>query len=57
MKEEVLAWRKKHAISQNAMAKLCGISPTTLMHIEAGHEPSVIVRGKIEKVLNTKGGK
>lgn len=51
MKDEVLAWRKKHAISQNAMAKLCGISPTTLMRIEAGHEPSVIVRGKIEKVL------
>lgn len=51
MREEILAFRMKHGISQNAMAKLCNISPTTLMRIEAGKEPSVIVKGKIEKIL------
>ena len=59
MKNEILKFRMEHSISQNAMAKMCGISPTTLMHIEAGKEPSLIVKGKIEKVLNAdfKGGK
>lgn len=58
MKEEILKFRMDNSISQNAMAKMCGISPTTLMRIEAGKEPSLIVKGKIEKVLGkSKGGK
>ena len=54
-KEKVLEFRSSNSISQRNFAKLCGISPTTLMRIEAGKEPSLIVKGKIDKIL--KGGK
>jgi DNA-binding XRE family transcriptional regulator len=53
-KELVLNFRAEHSLSQRKFAKQCGISPTTLERIEAGKEPSLIVKGKIEKVI--KGG-
>ena len=56
MKELILKFRMDHSLSQRAMAAKCGISPTTLMRIESGKEPSLIVKGKIEKVLKD-GGK
>ena len=51
MREVVLAFRKDYGISQRKFAKLCGISPTTLMKIEKGKEPGLIVRGKIENAM------
>ena len=51
MKEELLKYRKEHAISQREMAKRAGISPTTIERIEKGGAPSTIVAGKLEKVI------
>lgn len=51
MKNELLNYRKKHAISQREMARRCGISPTTIERIEKGGEPSTIVAGKLERVI------
>ena len=51
MKEKILAYRKKHGISQRELAKRCGISPTTVERLEKGGEPSTIVTGKLEKVF------
>lgn len=51
MKEKLLQYRKEHGISQRKMAKLCGISPTTIERIEQGGKPSFIVEGKLEKVI------
>lgn len=52
MKEIILTFRKNYGISQRKFAKECGISPTTLMRIEAGKEPGLIVRGKIENAMH-----
>lgn len=49
--EEVKQFRKDHSINHRDMAKGCGISPTTLLKIEHGKEPGLIVRGKIEKFM------
>jgi len=54
MKEELLNYRKQNGISQRKMAKLCGISPTTIERIEKGGEPSMIVAGKLERIINSK---
>lgn len=54
MRDEILKFRKDNSISQRTMAKMCGISPTTLMRIESGKEPGLIVRGKIEKIIKEK---
>lgn len=54
MKEELLNYRKQNGISQRKMAKLCGISPTTIERIEKGGEPSMIVAGKLERIINNK---
>lgn len=51
MKNELLNYRKEHAISQRKMAKLAGVSPTTIERIEKGGEPSTIVAGKLERVI------
>jgi len=51
MKEQILEYRKKHAISQNKMAQLCGVSPVTITRLEKGGKPSPIVEGKINKVI------
>lgn len=51
MKEKLLQYRKQNGISQRKMAKLCGISPTTIERIEKGGEPSMIVAGKLERVM------
>lgn len=51
MKERLLQYRQKHGISQRKMAKLCGISPTTIERIEKGGKPSFLVTGKIERVI------
>lgn len=51
MKDEVLEYRKKHSLSQRAFAKLCGVSPTTILRLESGKEPMLLTKGKIEKVI------
>lgn len=51
MKERILQYRKEHGLSQVELAKLCGISPTTIVRIENGKKYSVIVEGKINKVI------
>ena len=51
MKDKLLNFRMEHSISQRKMAEMCNISPTTIERIESGKEPSMIVRGKIEKVI------
>jgi DNA-binding XRE family transcriptional regulator len=51
MKERLLAYRKKYGLSQVELAKLCGISPTTIVRIENGGKPSLIVEGKINKII------
>lgn len=51
MKEKILEYRKKHAISQSKMAKLCGVSPVTITRLEHGGNPSPIVEGKINRII------
>lgn len=51
MKEKLLQYRKQNGISQRKMAKLCGVSPATIERIEKGGEPSLIVAGKLENVM------
>ena len=51
MKEKLLQYRKRNGISQRKMAKLCGVSPATIERIEKGGEPSLIVAGKLENVM------
>ena len=50
-KEIVKQFRKENSINHREMAKMCGISPTTLLRIEHGKEPGLIVQGKIEKAM------
>ena len=51
MREKLLEYRRKNGISQRKMAKLCGISPTTIERIEKGGKPSFVVAGKLEKII------
>lgn len=51
MKDKILEYRKKHAISQNKMAKMCGVSPVTITRLEHGGKPSPIVEGKINRII------
>ncbi len=50
-KDKVIQFRKDNSINHRDMAKMCGISPTTLLKIEHGKEPGLIVQGKIEKAM------
>lgn len=54
MREEILEYRRKHSLSQEAFAKRCGISPVTVLRLEHGGRPSTIVEGKIRKVIDEK---
>lgn len=56
MKDEVIQYRKEHGISRKELAKRCGINEFTLQRVEEGKMPSLIVQGKIEKVIKN-GGK
>ena len=51
MKERILKYRKEHGLSQVDLAKLCGISPTTIVRIENGKKCNIITEGKINKVI------
>ena len=52
MKEKILKYRMNHSLSQAAFAKLCGISPVTVLRLEHGGKPSTVVEGKIRKVID-----
>lgn len=54
MKERLLRFREKHGLSQIALAKMIGISPTTIVRLEKGGKPSTIVEGKINKIIGEK---
>lgn len=56
MRDEVLQYRKENGISRRELAKRCGINEYTLQRVEEGKQPSLIVQGKIEKVIKN-GGK
>jgi len=51
MKDRILKYRKEHGLSQVDLAKLCGISPTTIVRIENGKKCNIITEGKINKVI------
>ena len=51
--QRCIEYRKKHCISQNKFAEMCDLSVSTVYNLE--HErfsPSLIVRGRIERVIN-----
>lgn len=55
LKEAVIAYRKRHMITQREMACRCGVSIMTISNIETDTaSPSLITIAKIERVL--KGG-
>ena len=51
MRDEVIKYRKEHGLSRKALAEKCGINELTLQRVEEGKKPSLIVQGKIEKVI------
>lgn len=49
--QEIKKFRADNSLSQRKFAKECGISPTTVLKIEFGKDPGLIVTGKIKKFM------
>ncbi len=51
--ERLLLLRRKKGLSQRAVARLLGISPTNVMNYEKGvHSPSVAILAKLAAIFN-----
>lgn len=49
--EACYAYRKAHALSRAAMAKLCGVHYNTIYHCELGRKLWASKEGKIERIV------
>ena len=53
LKDKVIEYRAKHGIKLHEMAKLCGVSVTTILHIEKGYgKPNMVTVCKVQKVVD-----
>jgi len=49
---KILNFRRLNGITQIELAKMAGVSPTTIARIERGGKPSIIVEGKLENAID-----